>query len=507
VSTQTAPRTYRFAPLDRAGWILGLSAAQCLSIAAGVVAGGLLLDRGAPAPLVLLPVTAGVAFAFASVGSWPAHEMAAAVGRFAVALLRRRTRWTAQLPLLTGTPADGERVPSLPPLFRRLALLDVGSAAWCPQLADAGVGVVLDRRARTASASLPVRGRDFSLLERGDQERLVRLWGDALAGFCAERGAVAGVRLTEWAAPAGLGEYERHLAAAGSRSAGSQAHRCYAELLSEAGPMAIRRELLVTVTVDARRLTRRSGTAGPWSEQAVEVLLEQLRLLTARLEAAGLAVRPPLSPVATAELLRVRCDPAVRRRLEVHRRSLAALAGAVGRYDLGPLATDLRWSSFRTDGSVHRTYWVAEWPRLEVGPNWLEPLLLHAGGVRSFAVHYEPVPPSRAQRRIDRDATRLAADEEQRARGGFRIGARHRRAQEAVLEREAELVSGYAELEFAGFLTVTADDDESLERSCREYEQAAAQAGLDLRAVHGRQDAGFLCTLPLPRGLAVRRWG
>src|SRR3546814_3217050 len=100
------------------------------------------------------------------------------------------------------------------------------------------------------------------------------------------------------------------------------------------------------------------------------------------------------------------------------------------------------------------------WPRLDVPPNWLEPLLLYGGGVRTFALHYEPVPPSRSQRRIDRDSTRLAADEEQRARTGFRVGARHRRAQTAVAEREAELVAGYAELEFAGFLTVSAADEE-----------------------------------------------
>jgi hypothetical protein len=136
----------------------------------------------------------------------------------------------------------------------------------------------------------------------------------------------------------------------------------------------------------------------------------------------------------------------------------------------------------------------------------MEPLLLHAGGVRTVAIHYEPVPPSRSQRRIDQDSTRLATDEEQRARSGFRIGARHRRAQAAVLEREAELVAGYAELEYSGFLTVTASDEEQLHRDCAEYEQAAAQAGLELRALDGRHDLGFVCSLPVGRGLAPRRF-
>src|SRR2546430_9802783 len=64
-----------------------------------------------------------------------------------------------------------------------------------------------------------------------------------------------------------------------------------------------------------------------------------------------------------------------------------------------------------TDGGMHRTYWIAEWPRLEVGPNWLEPLLLQGSGIRTFSLHYEPVAPSHAQRRVDRDSTRLRSEE------------------------------------------------------------------------------------------------
>ena len=105
---------------------------------------------------------------------------------------------------------------------------------------------------------------------------------------------------------------------------------------------------------------------------------------------------------------------------------------------------------------------------------------------------------------MDRDSTRLAADEEQRTRGGFRIGARHRRAQSAVLEREAELVAGFYELEYAGFVSISASNLEELERSCAEYEQVAAQSGLELRALDGRHDLGIVCSLPLGRGLAPR---
>jgi hypothetical protein len=169
------------------------------------------------------------------------------------------------------------------------------------------------------------------------------------------------------------------------------------------------------------------------------------------------------------------------------------------------MALDTTWSNVRVDGSWHRAFWISDWPRLDVGPSWFEGLLLHAGGVRSIVLHYEPVPPSRARRRVDRDSTRLAADEEQRSRTGFRIGAAHRRAQAAVHEREAELVAGYAELDFVGFVVVSAPTEAELDRAAAEYEHAASQAGVNLRALDGRHDLGLVCSLPLGRGLATRR--
>ncbi|HVT77856.1 MAG TPA: SCO6880 family protein [Acidimicrobiales bacterium] len=500
----TDERLYRFAPLDRTGWMLGFGGAQCVALGAAILVAGFLLQAGLPAPFVIAPLVVGAAFCF---GSWEGRS----VGEWVPVLVRHvakralhRERWMAPIPLFTGTSADVNAAPSLPPFLAGIELADAGAVSWCPATRDSGVALVRDRRDRTVSASVPVRGREFSLIERADQERIVQQWGDALAGFCVERGPVVRARVTEWSAPAGVADHESFVADHGADPACSPARRAYDELLAEAGPMAVRHETLVTVTVDPRRVRARKGNDDA-DATTTDVLLEELRLLTVRLEAAGLAVGAPLSVRDTAEVFRTRLDPRAAGRLATGVASLAQLAGIVSLHTPGPLATAAEWAEVTVDGSCHRTYWIAEWPRLDVGPNWLEPLLLHAGGVRTFAVHYEPVPPSRSQRRIDRDSTRLAADEAQRSRAGFRIGARHRRAQSAVLEREAELVAGYAELEYAGFVVVSASDSETLAKSCAEYEQVAAQAGLELRALEGRHDLGLVCALPIGRGVARRR--
>jgi hypothetical protein len=498
------PRTYRFSPLDRTGLLLGLSGVQCALVAAGIFTSGLLLDAGAPVLVVLAPTVALLVATFARWNARPIYEWAPVLARFGFGRLSGRDRWTASIPLLTGTPLDGRREPALPPFLRGLAIVDAGPVSWSPATRHVGVGVVRDRQRGTVTGTVPVQGRAFSLLERGDQERLLHTWGDVIAGFCNERGRVSRVQVTERTAPAGLGEHERFLVPHESTARNGAALESYRELLTEAGSLSVAHEVLVTITVDPRRISNGRGRGVGQHDGVVDALLEELRLVSMRLEAASLVVGSPLSPTQIAEALRLRLDPGCGPALETRRASLAELAGLVHSYSSAPLATRLNWDHVRTDGSLHRTYWVSEWPRLEVGPNWLEPLLLHGAGVRTFSLHYEPVPPSGAQRRIDRDSTRLAADEEQRERAGFRVGARHRRAQTDVLEREAELVAGYAELEYAGFVTVTAPDPDALALACASYEQAAAQAGLELRALDGRHDLGVVCALPLGRGLAER---
>ncbi len=435
---------YRFAPLDRGGFVLGLGWGQCAILAVGVLGAGAALDSRAPAPAVLLPIVVAVGVAFGRVAGGPAHEWLATVARWTA--LRKQRRWYADLPLTTQTPA-------LPPFMDGLAIVDAGPLDRTSRLSAGGFGVVVDRARRTVSASLRVSAREFSLLERAEQERLLQGWGDALAGFCAERSPVCALRWTEWTSPSALDDQIRYLDAQTSAQAGSAALASYRSVLADIAPRSARHDTLITITVDQRRL-RRVPAGVDRVALAIEVLAEELRLLTTRLEVAGTSVDPPLSPNELAEAIRLRCDPGCAARLATRSRSLAALAGVVSHGNAGPLVTEAGWSQLRIDGAVHRTYWMSEWPRADMPADWLEPLLLHGGAIRTVSLLYEPVAPSRSARQVERDATRLATDEEQRARSGFRVGARHRRAASAVAEREAELIAGYAELAFAGFVTV-----------------------------------------------------
>ncbi len=501
MSDSSAP-TYRFNLRDRTGWFLGLEGAQCVALGLGIVVAGALLNSGMPAPLVLAPIVAAAGFAFGQWQGRPVHAMAPVALTWGATLARGQHRWVASLPRWRNGSQSARTQPSLPP-FLSGTTIEETDEAWTRRGRSEAAAIVRDSVERLATVVLRVGGREFALCERGEQQRLLASWGEALASFCAERSPVASIRWTEWAAPTGLDEQFAYLADHQVAPDDHEAVTTYRDLLGSAGPMATRHEVLVAITVAERKLRPRRTEGAETSID--EILLEEVRLLSGRLENAGLAASQPLTPTEIAQGLRARLDPHAAPGFGGHKRTLTELSGLVSVPNAGPMSMETSWDHVRVDRSVHASYVIAEWPRLDVPPNWMEPLLLHAGGIRTITVHYEPVPHSRSQRQIDRDTVKLATDEEQRNRSGFRIGARHRRAQAEVTEREAELVAGYPEFEYVGTATITAADRASLERSCAEYEQIAAQVGVELRRLDGQHDLALACSLPIGRGFGGKR--
>ena len=165
------------------------------------------------------------------------------------------------------------------------------------------------------------------------------------------------------------------------------------------------------------------------------------------------------------------------------------------------MAVQAEWGCLRSDETWHATYWVAEWPRVDVGPDFLAPLLLGPDR-RSLAVVMEPLSPARAVRQAERARTADVADAELRRRGGFLTTARRAREAEVAVRREEELADGHASFRFSGYVSVSARTREQLAADCDATEQAAAQCRLELRRLYGDQEKALTCTLPLGRGLA-----
>ena len=157
-----------------------------------------------------------------------------------------------------------------------------------------------------------------------------------------------------------------------------------------------------------------------------------------------------------------------------------------------------------TDSAVHVTYWVSEWPRIDVGAVFLQQLLMQTTAVRTVAMVMDAVAPSKAITEIEQARTTDIADETTRQRLGQVTTARQTQKAQATARREQELADGHAELRYAAYVTVSAraNDREALDRACAEVEHAAQQCRLRLERLYGEQDYAFTFGLPLCRGLS-----
>jgi hypothetical protein len=500
VSDEEAPPRYRFGPLERRGLVAGWRGGQIAVVAVAlVVAVGILRAR---------PSAAGVAAAFVSVAAgvvtatWPvagrtAEQWAPEAARH-IDTLRRRHKMRRREPFAT----------------LRVLAVDVTPTAAAPgALFPArpeqrpGVGVMHDVAAQTYTAVLDVSGPGFVLLGAADKTRRVSDWSGVLASLAREGTAVHRLQWIERSLPDDGAEVRRHITDRARLDVASAARRSYAALVDSEVADVHRHQVMLAVTVHAGRSARAVRGAGGGQRGACAVVLREAASLSRRLGEAGLDVAGVLSPPALNDAVRRGFDVETAGRQLPERQSMPTSETMPIRPVSsqptwpGPMAMVPEWGRLRADATWHATYWIAEWPRTDVGADFLGPLLLVSDIRRSVAVVMEPVAPLRAARRIEQARTADIADAELRRRGGFLATARRRREEEVLVQREGELADGHASFRFSGYVTVSARDTDALEAACGRMEQVAGQAGLELRRCYGDQAMAFTCTLPLGRGL------
>jgi len=477
--------------------LLGLRPAQ-LAIAAAAIVGAVAGLSAAPnaTGLLVSAVTALVAaaLAFVPVSGRTLEQWAPLAFRWALRGHKRVTTTQARRGALSSASAAPlAEQPLWPPALKGIELLGVASPAG-------DIGVLKDKSAGTYTALLSVRAKTFSLLDGPDKARRLASWAGILAGSARAGGLVHRLQWLERTVPDPGTELAAHLASQAEPSEDA-AVASYRELLADAGPVTQRHEVLVALQLSAARAQRHVKAAGGGDRGATEVLRRELATLATRLQSAELNVAGALTPRLVAQCIRTSFDPPSRLALE--RRPSPPQGPGVAPHAAAPVATDEHWSHLAADGSLHATYWIAEWPRVDVDADFLAPLLLRTSALRTVSLTLEPVSPLKAMRQVESARTQALVDEHLRERAGFLATARRARETESLAEHESDLARGHAFFRFSGFVTVHATDPEELRRDCGELEQAAAQSFLDLRLLYGQQaDAFTWGALPLCRGLA-----
>jgi len=494
-------RRYRFGPLEQRGLVgpLGFGQVAILALAAALGLGAIYALRDWIGLLAALLLVAGASAAVVvpmegrTIEAW-----APLVVRWA---LRSRERKRGYRSLSPGggvrLEAEGEAAgeASLPDELAEIRMLEV------PYGSDR-VGVVHDRRAGTYTAAIAVRAGAFGLLDAAEQERKLEAWGSVLAGLARDGSPVRRLQWIERTLPAQGDELAAYLQAERDRAVplDSGLVASYIELVESAAPATQEHEILLALQIDERRGARELRRMGGGEQAACELVLREAENLAERLSLAEVTVFGLLRPRRYAEAIRDAFDPfgrQARARATLGEPDRAGVDPAL----MGPLADEAEWGTYRTDSAHHATFWIASWPRTDVGPAFLTPLLMQTTALRTVAVCIEPVAQSVAIRRAESARTAEIAEELQRERQGFMTTARIRRRQQAAARREEELADGHAEMRFAGYVTVSARNADELERTATEVEHAAALARLELQRLYGEQESGFTFTLPLARGL------
>jgi hypothetical protein len=273
---------------------------------------------------------------------------------------------------------------------------------------------------------------------------------------------------------------------------------------------SVRHEVFLTVSVSEAKVRRAARDAGGGAVGRARVLYRYLGELEQRLRAIGVTDLTWLTSTEVATTIRTgynladaaglaRAAHASRRGLRVETGTLPGAAGPA-------TAPSPASRAYEHDAYTTVSYALLL-PKRPTTVGALARLLAPAspGERRCLALHYEPLPPSRADRQIDRNtwAAEIAVDV--KAKRGFRVPRRDRKRLADVAEQERQLARGHSLVRVAGAAAVTVPTTAGVEDAAAGLEGSARAAGFQLLRLDLAQDSGFVAAvLPLGIGLPKR---
>jgi hypothetical protein len=266
----------------------------------------------------------------------------------------------------------------------------------------------------------------------------------------------------------------------------------YAALLDQARLGSSTHRTTVSIALDLRAAGRAVKAAGGGVGGAATVLRQDMASLADGLRQAGLTVGGWLGEGELAAVIRSAYEPTVT--LDARADPAAQLASA------GPVAISEHWDCLRHDSGWSAVLWITEWPRIDVPPDFLHPVVFAPGVRRTLSLIARPLPTDEALRQIRKEKTEAAADQAQKARVGQIADLADAQEYQDLLSRERSVIAGHTDVEFTGLITVTAPSRDLLDASRMAVMRSAAQAACEVRPLYGRQAQGFiLAALPLAR--------
>jgi hypothetical protein len=365
---------------------------------------------------------------------------------------------------------------------------ELGRQRWLATTLDGCEAGLLSERSghrRLLTSVIAVAGGDrFVFSGQDEQAAQIHSWGEVLKGMAADGPGLRRLQWVERATPQPSTVQEDWWRETMS-AATAEERADYRSLQASIGTAAIHHDVYLGAQVET----------GPGSvADALAKTAGELARLSEHLTSIGL--RPQvLSRRGMATVLRQWADPSAAERLALWG------DGSIPTSQAGPASRLIGYDRLRTDGYIHRVGQIAAWPRIDVGTEWMYPLLASAlpGSVRTVSMHFEAVSTEQAFSEVrDARTTGGVAQRKRDERGIITTEEEERRVDEAR-SRERELTLGFRQHKIAGLVMVSSPDEATAERAWHQAERKAIECHLDLRATHARGHEAWAATLPLCR--------
>jgi len=496
-----APRV-RFPSRERRGVLLGLTFAQVTLIGTAVAVTVVALWIS---PIVfyavLVPATLAVILGLSRIRresllliGW---QMARYMYRAVIGQTRfRRDVWarvaTASIEL--GTVRASEVLPEvigrflLPGPLGEIQLIQIPGSA----------GYSYDARSGLAAVTVQVEASAWALRDPGAQEGSYQGFVDLLSGLERDTGlveAVARVRVDR-ASTTEMIDYLRAREETTNPQVSHELKKQYYRLISAGAHSSMAFTMYVTYVFNTHTISTLIKESGGGMTGLGKILKARIATIGQSLEHAGVRVQSWLDAPALELALATATDPVA---MAVQRERAAT--GRTDNVQATPLmGIDEEWDSVRIDQTWHRTSWIAEWPRTEVNTGFLEPLLYGGEHSRVLTIQLRPIPLHKALAEVERAQADMESAAQIRLKLRSSPTVQHEREAEALQQREEDLVDGYADVSFRGFVTVSADTEQALEAAQSQTVDASHQARVVLAPLFGQQ-AAALVAAALPVGV------
>lgn len=347
----------------------------------------------------------------------------------------------------------------------------------------------------TATVVLSAEPDGSSLVDSDQVDTWVADWGHWLSNLGTEPGLV-GVSVTIETAPDTGTRLRTEVTHAMQEDAPAFARAVLHQVMDTypAGSSAIRAYVALTFT-----LSKRARNAKKKMQEMGRELASRLPGLTEDLQATGAGAVAPLDASSLCEVIRVAYDPDAGPLVdEAH---LSDEESPLDWSNVGPVATDAGWDSYRHDSGVSMTWEMTQAPRGHVQAGVLARLLAPHRDIarKRVTLLYRPIDAALAATLVETDVRSAEFNMNQASKPTARARMALRSA-ESIASEEA---AGAGLTNFGMLVTATVLDEDRLADARAAVSNLGATARLRLRPCYGAQDTAFAAALPL--GLVLRR--